>query len=113
MSAIPQTMTAIEISTPGAPQVLRPTQRPVPEPGRGEVLIRVMAAGVNRPDTLQRKGAYPPPPGVTDIPGLEVAGEVVRAGDGVITPSIGQTVCALVAGGGYAQFAVAPAVQCL
>src|SRR5688572_33099885 len=113
MSAIPQTMTAIEISTPGAPQVLRPTQRPVPEPGRGEVLIRVTAAGVNRPDLMQRKGAYPPPPGVTDIPGLEVAGQVVRVGEGVTTVSVGERVCALVAGGGYAQYAVAPAVQCL
>jgi NADPH2:quinone reductase len=113
MSAIPQTMTAIEISSPGAPQVLRAAQRPVPQPGQGEVLIRVAAAGVNRPDVLQRKGGYPPPPGAPDIPGLEVAGEVVRVGEGVTTISVGEQVCALVAGGGYAQYAVAPAVQCL
>ncbi len=113
MSAIPETMTAIEISTPGAPQVLRAAQRPVPQPGHGEVLIRVSAAGVNRPDVMQRKGAYPPPPGITDIPGLEVAGEVVRVGQGVTTLSVGESVCALLAGGGYAAYAVAPAVQCL
>jgi len=106
-------MTAIEIREPGPPQVLRAVQRPVPEPGAGEVLIRVAAAGVNRPDVLQRKGAYPPPPGVTDIPGLEVAGEVVRLGEGVREPALGARVCALVAGGGYAQYVSAPAVQCL
>jgi NADPH2:quinone reductase len=85
----------------------------VPEPAAGEVLIRVAAAGVNRPDVLQRKGVYPPPPGVTDIPGLEVAGEVVRLGEGVREPALGAKVCALVAGGGYAQYVSAPAVQCL
>jgi putative PIG3 family NAD(P)H quinone oxidoreductase len=106
-------MTAFEIREPGPPQVLRAVQRPVPEPGAGEVLIRVAAAGVNRPDVLQRKGAYPPPPGVTDIPGLEVAGEVVRLGEGVREPALGARVCALVAGGGYAQYVSAPAVQCL
>ena len=106
-------MTAIEFREPGPPQVLRAVQRPVPEPGAGEVLIRVAAAGVNRPDVLQRKGAYPPPPGVTDIPGLEVAGEVVRLGEGVREPALGARVCALVAGGGYAQYVSAPAVQCL
>ncbi|HEV3180695.1 MAG TPA: NAD(P)H-quinone oxidoreductase [Steroidobacteraceae bacterium] len=106
-------MTAIEIREPGPPQVLRAVQRPVPEPAAGEVLIRVAAAGVNRPDVLQRKGAYPPPPGVTDIPGLEVAGEVVRLGEGVREPALGARVCALVAGGGYAQYVSAPAVQCL
>lgn len=106
-------MTAIEIREPGPPQVLRAVQRPLPEPAAGEVLIRVAAAGVNRPDVLQRKGAYPPPPGVTDIPGLEVAGEVVRLGEGVREPALGARVCALVAGGGYAQYVSAPAVQCL
>jgi putative PIG3 family NAD(P)H quinone oxidoreductase len=106
-------MTAIEIREPGPPQVLRPAERPVPAPQAGEVLIRVAAAGVNRPDVLQRKGVYPPPPGITDIPGLEVAGEVVALGDGVSEPALGSKVCALVAGGGYAQYAVAPAVQCL
>jgi putative PIG3 family NAD(P)H quinone oxidoreductase len=106
-------MTAIEIGTPGPPASLRPVSRPVPQPGPGEVLIRVAAAGVNRPDVLQRKGAYPPPQGVTDIPGLEVAGEVVRAGAGVSEPAVGAHVCALVAGGGYAQYVTAPTVQCL
>ena len=106
-------MMAVEIREPGPPQVLRAVQRPVPEPGAGEVLIRVAAAGVNRPDILQRKGLYPPPAGVTDIPGLEVAGEVVRCGAGVREPAPGARVCALVAGGGYAQYVTAPAVQCL
>jgi putative PIG3 family NAD(P)H quinone oxidoreductase len=110
---IPQTMTAVEIREPGPPQVLRPVERPVPRPGPGEVLIRVAAAGVNRPDVLQRKGIYPPPPGVTDIPGLEVAGEVLLRGEGVHEPAVGSRVCALVAGGGYAQYVSAPAVQCL
>jgi len=110
---IPKTMTAVEIREPGPPQVLRAVERPVPQPGPGEVLIHVAAAGVNRPDVLQRKGAYPPPPGVTDIPGLEVAGEVVLLGEGVQEPALGARVCALVAGGGYAQYVSAPAVQCL
>ena len=106
-------MTVVEITTPGSPAVLRPVQRPVPALKSAEVLIKVVAAGVNRPDVLQRQGHYPPPPGVTDIPGLEVAGEVVAAAPGVIEPRVGDMVCALVAGGGYAQYAVAPAVQCL
>ena len=110
---IPQTMTAVEIREPGPPQVLRAVERPVPEPAPFEVLIQVAAAGVNRPDVLQRKGVYPPPAGVTDIPGLEVAGEVVRLGEGVYEPALGTKVCALVAGGGYAQYVIAPAVQCL
>lgn len=110
---IPTRMTAIEIREPGPPSVLRPVERPVPAPRAGEVLIRVTAAGVNRPDILQRKGAYPPPAGVTDIPGLEVAGVVVGAAEGVREPAIGQRVCALLPGGGYAQYAAAPAVQCL
>ena len=106
-------MTAIEIGAPGPPESLRAVSRPVPVPGPQEVLIRVVAAGVNRPDVLQRKGVYPPPPGVTDIPGLEVAGEVVGAGTEVIDPVVGARVCALVAGGGYAEYVAAPAVQCL
>jgi len=106
-------MTAVEIREPGPPEVLRAVQRPLPEPAAGEVLIRVAAAGVNRPDVLQRKGMYPPPPGITDIPGLEVAGEVVQQGEGVREPAPGAKVCALVAGGGYAQYVAAPAVQCL
>jgi NADPH2:quinone reductase len=113
MSDIPAQMTAIEISHPGPPESLRPVSRPVPVPGAREVLIRVVAAGVNRPDVLQRKGVYPPPPGVTDIPGLEVAGEVVRVGTGVTDPAVGARVCALVAGGGYAEYVAVPAVQCL
>jgi NADPH:quinone reductase len=107
------TMTAIEIAEPGPPQVLRPVTRQVPQPAAGEVLIRIAAAGVNRPDVLQRKGQYAPPPGVTDIPGLELAGEVVQHGAEVHEPAIGSQVCALVAGGGYAQYVCAPAVQCL
>ena len=110
------TMDAIEITQPGGPEVLCLTQRPVPVPGPGEVLIRVSASGINRPDVLQRKGAYPPPPGASDLPGLEVAG-VIEAGDAealaVVGLGLGQRVCALVAGGGYAQFVVAPAGQCL
>jgi NADPH2:quinone reductase len=106
-------MTAIEIRTPGPPSVLQATSRPVPQVGPDEVLIRVAAAGVNRPDVVQRQGHYPPPPGTTDIPGLEVAGEVVAAGENVADPVIGASVCALVAGGGYAQYVAAPAVQCL
>jgi NADPH:quinone reductase len=109
----PAQMTAIEIREPGPPEVLQAVSRAVPEPAHGEVLIRVAAAGVNRPDVLQRKGVYPPPRGVTDIPGLEVAGEVVRVGEGVREPAVGARVCALIAGGGYAQFASAPAPQCL
>jgi NADPH:quinone reductase len=107
------TMTAIEIAEPGPPQVLRAVTRAVPQPAAGEVLIRIAAAGVNRPDVLQRKGLYAPPPGVTDIPGLELAGEVVQQGADVHEPAIGSQVCALVAGGGYAQYVCAPAVQCL
>jgi putative PIG3 family NAD(P)H quinone oxidoreductase len=106
-------MTAIEIGTPGPPESLRPVSRPVPREGPGEVLLHVAAAGVNRPDILQRKGAYPPPKGVTDIPGLEVAGEVVRTGPDVTQITVGARVCALVAGGGYAEYVNVPAVQCL
>lgn len=106
-------MMAIEVSEPGPPQALRAGKRPVPELQPEEVLIRVAAAGVNRPDVMQRKGAYPPPPGITDIPGLEVSGEIVRVGAQVTTRTTGERVCALVAGGGYAQFVAAPAVQCL
>jgi NADPH2:quinone reductase len=112
-SPIPATMTAIEIREPGAPQVLQPTQRPVPDIGPRDVLVRVVAAGVNRPDVLQRKGVYPPPAGTTDIPGLELSGEVVRVGAEVKEFAVGAKVCALVAGGGYAQYAAVPAVQCL
>ena len=106
-------MTAIGIHTPGPPEVLQPIERPIPEIGADDVLIRVAAAGVNRPDVMQRKGLYPPPPGASDIPGLEVAGEVIRVGSNVRDPAVGAQVCALVTGGGYAQFVAAPAVQCL
>lgn len=109
---LPENMTAIEVAEPGGPEVLRPAERPVPRPGAGEVLIRVAAAGVNRPDVLQRRGFYPPPPGASDVPGLEVAGEVVAAGEGA-THLIGTAVCALIGGGGYAEYALAPAGTCL
>jgi putative PIG3 family NAD(P)H quinone oxidoreductase len=106
-------MTAIDPAAPGGPEMLVPVQRPVPRPGPGEVLIRVEAAGVNRPDILQRRGFYPPPPGAPTIPGLEAAGTIVALGDGVAILDEGQPVCALLAGGGYAQYALAPAGQCL
>jgi NADPH2:quinone reductase len=105
-------MKAIEISAPGGPDVLRLVERPVPEAGPGEVLVKVAAAGVNRPDVLQRMGLYPPPSGASDIPGLEIAGTVVAAGEGA-EQAIGAEVCALVAGGGYAEYCVAPAGTCL
>ena len=105
-------MQAIEISAPGGPEVLHLVERPVPQPGPDEVLVRVAAAGVNRPDVLQRMGAYPPPPGASDLPGLEIAGTVVAAGHGA-EMLIGRRVCALVAGGGYAQYCVAPMGTCL
>lgn len=106
-------MRAIEISEPGGPEVLRECTRPVPEPGPGEVRIRVAAAGVNRPDVMQRRGVYPPPPGASDIPGLEVSGTVDAVGTGVARWSLGDEVCALVSGGGYAQYCLAPEGQCL
>jgi len=106
-------MTLIEITTPGGPEVLQPRQAAVPEAGPGEILIRVHAAGVNRPDALQRAGKYPMKPGMSPIPGLEVAGEVVALGDGVSEYAIGDKVCALTNGGGYAQFCAVPAGQAL
>lgn len=109
---IPSQMTAIGIPVPGGPEALVPEQRPVPVPGEDEVLIRVAAAGVNRPDVLQRQGKYPPPPGASDIPGLEVAGTIVAAGRSA-DMLVGQRVCALLPGGGYAEYAIAPAGQCL
>ena len=109
-------MQAVEISAFGGPQVLRLGERPVPQPGAGELLIRVTASGINRPDVLQRMGHYAPPPGTSDLPGLEVAG-VVESGDAAAMAQagirVGDRVCALVAGGGYAQWCVAPVVQCL
>ncbi len=106
-------MTVIEIAGPGGPEVLRPVRRDVPPAGPGEVLIRVDAAGVNRPDVMQRQGKYPPPPGASDIPGLELAGSVAALGAGVTRWAVGDRVCALVSGGGYAEYCVAPEVQCL
>lgn len=103
---IPESMTAIGISVPGGPEVLKPEQRPVPTPGDGEILIRVSAAGVNRPDVLQRSGAYPPPKGASDILGLEVAGKVAAVGAGVTRWKPGDAVCALTPGGGYAEYAL-------
>ncbi|MDB5363976.1 MAG: NAD(P)H-quinone oxidoreductase [Rhodospirillales bacterium] len=113
MPALPQTMTAIEISTPGGPEVLVPVTRPVPQPGPGEVVIKVAAAGVNRPDVFQRMGDYAPPPGASDLPGLEIAGTVAAVGFGAHHINVGDPVCALVTGGGYAEYCAAPALQCL
>ncbi len=110
---LPATMTAIEIREPGGPEVLVPTSRPRPDPGPGEVLVKVAAAGVNRPDVLQRLGGYPPPPGASDIPGLEIAGTIVALGEGVDGWMPGDEVSALVTGGGYAEYCAVPAVQCL
>lgn len=110
---IPAEMTAVEITRFGGPEVLVPGKRPVPQPGAGEVLIKVAAAGINRPDILQRTGGYAPPPGASDLPGLEVAGEIVAVAADVTNWKIGERVCALVAGGGYAEYCVAPAPQVL
>ena len=106
-------MRTIEIREPGDPDVLRVVDRPRPVPAAGEVLIEVAAAGVNRPDVVQRQGKYPPPPGASDIPGLEVAGTIAQIGGGVRDWSVGERVCALVSGGGYAEYCAAPAPQCL
>jgi NADPH2:quinone reductase len=106
-------MIAIEIREPGEPDVLVPVERPKPVPADGEVLIRVAAAGVNRPDVFQRRGRYAPPPGASDIPGLEVSGTIEALGPGVSGVAVGDAVCALVSGGGYAEYCVAPAPQCL
>ena len=113
MADLPKEMRAIDIETPGGPEALVLVRRPVPAPGPGELLIAVAAAGVNRPDLLQRRGLYPPPPGAPSIPGLEVAGTVAALGEGADSFEMGQPVCALLAGGGYAEYAVAPAGQCL
>ncbi|MFQ5564297.1 MAG: NAD(P)H-quinone oxidoreductase [Parvularculaceae bacterium] len=110
---LPPVMKAVEIEKPGGPEVLKPVERPVPRPGRGEVLIRVAAAGVNRPDILQRMGLYPPPPGASDLPGLEVAGEIAAVGEQAGDWKPGDLVCALLPGGGYAQFALAHYAACL
>jgi putative PIG3 family NAD(P)H quinone oxidoreductase len=113
MADIPATMTAVGFAAPGPPEVLRAETVEVPRPGPQQVLIRVAYAGVNRPDVIQRQGFYPAPPGASPIPGLEVAGEVVAAGPGVTVPLVGSQVCALVSGGGYAEYAIAHAGHCL
>jgi putative PIG3 family NAD(P)H quinone oxidoreductase len=113
MTTLPSTMTAIDPSQAGGYDVLQPVERPVPSPGPGELLIKVAAAGVNRPDVLQREGKYPPPPGASSILGLELAGEVVGLGEGADARLMGRPVMALVAGGAYAEYAVAPSGQCL
>jgi NADPH2:quinone reductase len=107
MPSLPQTMTAIAITEKGGPDVLKPTAMPVPQPGKGQLLVKVAAAGVNRPDVQQRMGAYPPPPGHSPLPGLEIAGEVAIAGEGVTRYEAGAKVCALVNGGGYAEYCIA------
>ena len=112
-TSLPATMRAIDPDTAGGPEVLTLVERPVPAPGAGEVLVRVAAAGVNRPDVMQRRGLYPPPPGAPSIPGLELSGEVVALGAGADPALSGQRVCALVAGGAYADYAVVPAGLCL
>ena len=107
MASVPETMTAIEISTPGGPDVLKPKSMPTPKPAAGQILVKVAAAGVNRPDLMQRAGLYPPPPGHSPLPGLEVAGEVAAVGPGVTRWKAGDKVCALVNGGGYAEYCIA------
>ncbi len=106
-------MSVVEIAAPGGPEQLRLAQRAVPAPGAGEVLVRVRAAGVNRPDVMQRQGRYPPPPGASDIPGLEVAGEIVAVGPDVAELAVGDEILTLLAGGGYAEYAVTPELLCL
>jgi NADPH2:quinone reductase len=113
MNSTSKTMKYIKIEEHGGPEVLKLNSMPIPEPGPDEVLIRVTAAGVNRPDVMQRKGLYPPPPGVTNVPGLEVSGTVVSAGENVTGPAVGEEVCALVVCGGYAEYCLAAAYLCL
>ena len=113
MPAVPRSMTAIEISAPGGPDVLKPVERPVPTPQRGEVLIKVAGTGLNGADLTQREGRYPMPPGITDIPGLEASGTVAALGEQVNRFKVGDEVCALLAGGGYAEYVTAPALQCM
>jgi NADPH2:quinone reductase len=113
MSALPATMMCVEIKKPGGPEALVPATRPVPKPAAGEVLLKVAATGVNRPDLAQRAGTYPPPPGASDLPGLEAAGTITALGEGVIDWKVGEAVCALTPGGSYAEYCTVPAPQCL
>src|SRR5271165_3467344 len=113
MANVPAEMTVVEIAAPGGPEQLKTAVRPMPRPAEGEVLVKVAAAGVNRPDVMQRQGRYPPPPGASDIPGLEIAGEVVALGPDVSGVRVGDRVTALLPGGGYARYAVAAAALCL
>ncbi len=113
MQKLPAQMTVIGISKPGGPEVLLPETRSVPAPGPGEILVKVAAAGVNRPDVAQRSGAYPPPPGASDLPGLEISGEVVALGAGTLRHKLGDKVMSLVAGGGYAQYCIAQDAQAM
>src|SRR5262245_51525397 len=113
MEKVPSQMTVIGISKPGGPEVLLPETRPVPQPGPDEILIKVKAAGVNRPDVAQRMGHYPPPPGASDLPGLEAAGEVVAVGSNAKKHKLGDKVMSLVAGGGYAQYCIAQDAQAM
>src|SRR5438874_8522050 len=113
MEKLPAQMTVVAISKPGGPEVLVPERRALPVPGPNEILIRVGAAGVNRPDVAQRSGSYPPPPGASDLPGLEVAGEVVALGTGTVRHKLGDKVMSLVAGGGYAQYCIAQDAQAM
>ncbi len=113
MEKLPAQMTVVAISRPGGPEVLIPETRNLPKPGPGEILVKVAAAGVNRPDVAQRSGSYPPPPGASDLPGLEIAGTVVALGDGVTKHKLGDKVMSLVAGGGYAQYCIAQDAQAM
>ncbi|WP_420135757.1 NAD(P)H-quinone oxidoreductase [Rhodopseudomonas sp.] len=113
MEPVPSQMTVIGISKPGGPEVLLPETRQVPQPGPGEILVKVAAAGVNRPDVAQRSGSYPPPPGASDLPGLEISGEVVALGDGATRHKLGDKVMSLVAGGGYAEYCIAQDAQAM
>jgi NADPH2:quinone reductase len=111
--SLPKTMNAVEITTPGGPESLKLTTRSLPELRPGMALIQVAAAGVNGPDLVQRRGVYPPPPGASDLPGLEVAGTVAAVADGAGSLKVGDEVCALLSGGGYAEYCVTPASLCL
>jgi putative PIG3 family NAD(P)H quinone oxidoreductase len=113
MEQLPTQMTVVGISKPGGPEVLIPETRAVPKPGPGEILVKVAAAGVNRPDVAQRSGSYPPPPGASDLPGLEISGEVVALGEGATKHKLGDRVMSLVAGGGYAQYCIAQDAQAM